>query len=702
MVPCDTYVAVLGRVLLTGAAGLLGQATCASLAARGVGVLALDRLPGVAAAAGVEYVCSDVCDAATVRSLVARVDAVIHLAALVGVDAYLARPDEVLDVNILGTRTVLRACAQRGLPVVVASSSEVYGRAGGVLRETSEGVLGPPQVQRWCYAASKRVAEHYVWAAAARGLPCAVLRFFNVYGPTLDAPGSERVLSRFVRAVARGEALVVHGDGQAVRAFCYVDDAVAGLLAVFDALVAGRSAVRGRVFNVGRDEPVTIETLARKVVALSQHAAGYVFRPAEEDHGAGFDAIPYRVPDLTAIEEATGWRAQHSLDVGLRRVLAAHQLLRGELSQEPEAKVPWVRPYVDPDAALLRTMHHTLASGVLSNEGPEVTAFEGELARWCGAPHVAVTSSGTTALTLAALALGLRGRALMPSFTFIATQAALARAGVDVVFCDIDPLRWTLDPEAVARALALHADIAAVVAVNVYGVPPDLDGLAAVCRAAGVPLLYDAAHGVGTRVDGLRFSTAPDVTVYSFHATKVLPAVEGGAVLTCDGALDRELRRLRGHGLADDLHGSTPGLNGRMDELRAAVGRHVLRGLDAALRRRRAYAERLRSAAAATGVFTVQEIPAGVESNHQNFAVLCAAVARASATFEAAGVATRRYFYPALHRLRCAGEGPALPVTERVAEAVLCLPLHARMDERTLSRVEDAIVRAALAQQESR
>jgi dTDP-4-amino-4,6-dideoxygalactose transaminase/nucleoside-diphosphate-sugar epimerase len=684
---------VVGRVLLTGAHGLIGEATQRALVARGTRLLALDVREGHGAASEVEVRRADVRDAAALDPLFDRVDAVIHLAAVVGVDAYLADPDAVLDVNVLGTRNVLRGCEARGLPVLVASTSEVYGRAGGVLTEASEGLYGPPSAQRWCYATSKRAAEHYTFAAAARGLPCAVVRFFNVYGPRLDAPGYERVVTRFVRAVQRGEALIVHGDGSDVRAFCYVDDAVEGMLRVFDALIAGRGEARGRAFNVGRDEPVTIGELARSVVALAAHAPGVVTRPAAADHGPGFDPIPFRTPDLSA-----GWRAPTSLQEGLRRVLAAHDLLRADAPAAPDPPIPWVRPLFEPDAALLGSMLRSLAAGVVTNEGPVVAAFEHELAGWLGVSTLAATANGTTALTLAALALGLRGRAVMPAFTFVATAAAMARAGVGALYCDIDPERWTLDPDALARTLAAHPEACAVVAVNVYGVAPDLARIGALCRAAGIPLVYDNAHGLGTRVDGARVPPEPDVVAFSLHATKVLPAVEGGAVVARDAALDRELRRLRRHGLADNPYATSASLNGRIDELRAAVGRHLLRGLDGALARRRAYAERLRAAVAAAGHFTLQHLPPGVESNHQNLGVLCAEIDLARAAFEAGGVGTRRYFYPGLHQMQSAAGGAALPVTERVAEAVLCLPLHARMDDRTLARVEAAIRRADAAQ----
>jgi UDP-glucose 4-epimerase len=670
---------------------------------RGLHVLAFDLRDPPEIAQGVEFVPGDVRDVAALAALAVRVDAVIHLAAEVGVEAYLTRPDDVLDVNILGTRNVLRACEAHGLPVVVASTSEVYGRAGGVLSESSDGLYGPPSAQRWCYATSKRAAEHYAFAAAARGLPCAVVRFFNVYGAALDAVGHERVVTRFVRAVQRGEPLVVHGDGSDVRAFCHVDDAAEGLVRVFEALAAGRDDVRGRAFNIGRDEPVTVASLAGAVVALTGHAAGVRWVPAADDHGAGFDPIPHRVPDLGAIEGALGWRAETSLDAGLRRVLGAHGLLRPDApSAADEPPIPWVRPCIEPDAALMATIHRSLSSGAVTNEGPEVAAFERELGAWLDAPHVAAVGSGTVALTLAAMALGLRGRAVMPAFTFVATQAAFARAGVGAVFCDIDPERWTLDPDALARVLAAHDDISAVVAVNVYGVAPDLARIGALCRAAGVALVYDAAHGVGARVDGARAPAEPDVIAHSLHATKVLPAVEGGAAVTRDAALDREIRRLRRHGLADDPRATTPSLNGRMDELRAAVGRHTLRGLDAALARRRSYAERLRAAAAGAGGFTLQRLPERAESSHQNLGVLCDRIEVARASFEASGVETRRYFFPALHQLSGAPRGEGLPVTERVAAAALCLPLHARMDERTIARVEAAVGLAGRAQRGTR
>ncbi len=689
------------KILIVGSSGLVGRALATAFRHDGILVRGLDTNVPTPDGGLDDFVQGDVRDEALLARLIADATAVVHLAAVVGVDAYLSRPDEVLDVNILGTRAVLRACEAHRVPVIVASTSEVYGRGGASLREDADCVYGPASLQRWCYATSKRAAEHYVYASAARGLRTAVVRFFNVYGAQLDPVGRERVVSRFVRALQRREPLPLFDEGAEVRAFCYVDDAAEAVLRLVRATLAGDPAVCGRAFNVGRDEPVTIAELAERFLRLAAQGNGVSHAAAAAHHGEGFDAVSWRSPDLAAIERATGWRANTSLDEGVRRVLDAHGLLTDEAPPPSEPRIPYVRPRFDADAALTATMRRSLDSGVVTDEGPEACAFEAECAAWLSAPLAIATSNGTTALTLAALALGVRGPVAMPSFTYVATEAALRLAGATPVYCDITRDRWTLDPDALEALLAARRDVRAVVAVNVYGVPPDLPRIAALCRRAGVPLLYDDAHGFGTEVGGRRFTDEADVTAYSLHATKVMPAVEGGLAITKDAALAAEIRRLRRHGIADDILATTPGLNGRLDELRAAVGRHSLRGLDGALARRRAYADQLRASIALAGeLFELQHTPDDVASNHQNLAVLVrdaglVASGAITAHFDALGIGTRRYFYPALHTLPGAVAERPLPVTERVAASVLCLPLHSRMDARTLARVQDAVARAA-------
>jgi UDP-glucose 4-epimerase len=312
-------------VLVTGGGGFLGSALVPYLVARGARVASLDVATPTGGPA-VEIVHADVRDEAAVDRWVEWADAVVHLAAVVGVDRYLRDPEGVLDTNVLGTRVVAQACLARRRPLLLASTSEIYGLTGGTLSEDSPRTLGGSASARWSYALSKATAEEYVRALARRGLAHTVLRYFNVYGPDLDRPGMGRVISRFLGAIREGRPLPLVDGGAATRSFCYVDDAVTATSAALDSLCTGGAAA-GRAINVGRDEPVTVRHLAELLIELSGHAAGTVDVPGDEVFGEGFEDIPTRVPDLTRARELLGFEARVDLREGLRRTLAHADLL---------------------------------------------------------------------------------------------------------------------------------------------------------------------------------------------------------------------------------------------------------------------------------------------------------------------------------------------------------------------------------------
>jgi dTDP-4-amino-4,6-dideoxygalactose transaminase len=260
-----------------------------------------------------------------------------------------------------------------------------------------------------------------------------------------------------------------------------------------------------------------------------------------------------------------------------------------------------------------------------------------------------------------------------------------------------------MSPAHVGRLLAADPSIRLVVPVNVFGVQPHLG---AIRRAIGsrTALLLDNAHGFGTEQGGARCPRGAPVQTYSFHATKTLAAVEGGAVVAWDPRLLAEVRRLRNHGIGPDPRVSGPGFNAKMSELHALVGLRSLQGLEASLARRREYAERLRQTMTADcpEAFTAQVIPRGMRSNFQNLGVLCRRGGQPNAqsvqtALDRAGIETRRYFWPPLHQLPAYRGRCALPITDAVGEAILCLPLHSRMDTHVLDRIEDALRQAARA-----
>jgi dTDP-4-amino-4,6-dideoxygalactose transaminase len=364
------------------------------------------------------------------------------------------------------------------------------------------------------------------------------------------------------------------------------------------------------------------------------------------------------------------------------------------VTPQDRALIPMVRPEVEGVEELAATLAGILRSGRLTNGGPVLAEFEAALARSLGADDAVAVTNGAIAIDLAIEAAGVpRGRAILPAFTFIATLNAAVHAGFEPVFCDIDRETWTLDPEHLGRLLAQHG-ATLLLPVNVFGVPPALHEIAALARTAGAAVIYDCAHGMGTAAPGTDAAALTRARTLSFHATKVLVAAEAGAVLSTDREVLARARRLRNHGLAQPGVVAHAGFNAKLDELRAAVGLASLRRLPEVLARRRAYFERLRAALSRhPGVYRVQRIPDGVRPNGQNLGVWLPDrnIEAAIAAFARHGVEARRYFYPPLHTIPGLSGASGLPRTERLCASQVCLPLHARMDEETLQRIEAAI-----------
>lgn len=344
--------------------------------------------------------------------------------------------------------------------------------------------------------------------------------------------------------------------------------------------------------------------------------------------------------------------------------------------------VPFVRPELHVDAALMASLEAILRSGQVSNHGSQAQAFEQEMGAWFSQP-VALCGSGTAGLTAGLLALGRRGKAILPAFTYIATRNAVLSAGLQPLYGDIDLHTWTLCPRHLEALLQAHGDVAVVVAVTVFGVTPDLAALAALTEPRGIALVVDDAHGWGSES---RDYARADLRVLSLHATKNLAAVEGGVILARDPALLQAARLRVHHGLdhaapLDSVHGG----NFRMSELHAAVGRQNLRHLADNLRARRDHAERLAQLVDGLEGLERQGQRPGCRSGWQNFGARLAladsgAMDAAVADLQARGVMARRYFWPPLHRL--AGAPPcALPVTDALMRQQLCLPLFHHMHE---------------------
>lgn len=319
--------------LVTGGCGFIGSHLAEALLARGHRVTVIDDLStgAIANIAGFRdhpqfrHHIESVLNRPLMAELVDAADEVYHLAAAVGVRLIVERPVDTIEINIRGTEVVLDMAAKKGKRVLIASSSEVYGKGARVpFGEEDDCVLGPSTRPRWSYACSKLIDEFLALAHhRERGLPTVVARLFNTVGPR-QTGAHGMVIPRMVEAALAGAPVVVHGDGQQTRTFCHVHDTVAALIALMDTPEA-----KGRVFNVGGEEEVTIAELARRIIAITGSRSPVQLVPHSEVFGPDFEDLRRRVPDTARLRALTGWRPTRSLNQIIEDVVAERRAAKG-------------------------------------------------------------------------------------------------------------------------------------------------------------------------------------------------------------------------------------------------------------------------------------------------------------------------------------------------------------------------------------
>ena len=338
------------RALITGGAGFIGSHLAEALLVRGYSVTAIDdlstgRIENIVHLTGhprFQIAVDNIANKSLVDRLVAQSDVVYHLAAAVGVELVLSNPVGVIETNILGGHTVLQAAARHQKKVLVASTSEIYGKSTHLpFREDGDWIMGPTTKARWSYATSKAVDEFLGLAYHRQTqLPVVIFRLFNTVGPRQTGRYG-MVIPRLVRQALKGQPLTVYGNGQQSRCFCDVEDAVRAIVGLSES-----SDAIGQVFNVGSTNEVTILELAQRVLRLSSeveqlaahpnlltHAPGcaavaprvddgrIVFIPYDQAFEPGYEDMQRRVPNINRIKAAIMWEPRVSLDTTLRRVI---------------------------------------------------------------------------------------------------------------------------------------------------------------------------------------------------------------------------------------------------------------------------------------------------------------------------------------------------------------------------------------------
>jgi dTDP-4-amino-4,6-dideoxygalactose transaminase len=332
----------------------------------------------------------------------------------------------------------------------------------------------------------------------------------------------------------------------------------------------------------------------------------------------------------------------------------------------------------------------------LTNNGQFHQQFEAALAGYLGVKHISFFTNGMSALQAGMQALRITGEVITTPFTFVATTHAIHLNGCTPVFCDIEPDTFTLDPEKVESLITPRTT--AIMPVHVYGNPCQHEKLKKIADTYGLKLFYDAAHVFGVKKDGASVANWGDLSMLSFHATKVFNTLEGGALVTDDETLKKRIDYLRNFGFQDEVTVLAPGSNGKVDEVRSAYGLLQLKYVDGEIAKRQQvsafYREHLKDV---SGIRILQDIP-GVRHNYGYFPILVDEDAYGMTrdalyeTFKADGIFARRYFYPLCsqfptYRALKSAQPGRLPIAEEIAGCVLCLPVYAGLDVEMLDQI---------------
>jgi UDP-glucose 4-epimerase len=310
------------RILLTGGAGFIGSHLADHYVAKGDQVTILDNFStgsqeNIAHLAGkVITVDGDIRNVELVEKLTIDADLVLHMAAALGVNTILESPLESMSTNITGSEVVLNAAAKFNKRIIIASTSEIYGKnPKQPLNEADDRVVGAPQKIRWTYSDAKAIEEAMAFALhQEKKLPVTTVRLFNTVGPRQSGRYG-MVVPRFVQAALKNQALTIYGDGTQSRVFCHVDDAVAAI-----AKIAATDATIGDVFNVGGSGEVSIKELAERVIATTKSQSVITYTPYSDAYPAGFEDIQRRVPDISKIKQAIGWAPTKDLETIIKDI----------------------------------------------------------------------------------------------------------------------------------------------------------------------------------------------------------------------------------------------------------------------------------------------------------------------------------------------------------------------------------------------
>ncbi|MDY7531905.1 DegT/DnrJ/EryC1/StrS family aminotransferase [Pseudomonas sp. Bout1] len=357
------------------------------------------------------------------------------------------------------------------------------------------------------------------------------------------------------------------------------------------------------------------------------------------------------------------------------------------------------QPYLPPLEEFVPYLEKIWDSKTLTNGGPMHQQLEKELCEYLGVEHIALFNNGTIALLTALQALRVTGEVITTPYSFVATAHSLLWNGLQPVFVDIDPVTFNLDPKKVEAAIT--SKTTAIMPVHCYGYSCDTDAIQNIADNYNLKIIYDAAHAFGVNDAGGSILRHGDLSILSFHATKVFNTFEGGAIVCPDAKTKKRIEQLKNFGFVDEVTVVAPGINGKLSEINAAFGLLQLKHIDSAMSLRKEIGQRYSSGLKSVEGISLSHISAGLESNYSYYPILVEDDYPLSRdelyeVLKEQNVFGRRYFFPlisefSMYRSMPSADSRNLPVAHDISSKVLCLPIYPALEMSAVDKVVEII-----------
>lgn len=359
------------------------------------------------------------------------------------------------------------------------------------------------------------------------------------------------------------------------------------------------------------------------------------------------------------------------------------------------------QPALPPFEEFVEYLRQIWDSKVLTNNGPFHQQFEKALAEYLGVKYISVFTNGTLALITALQALRITGEVITSPFSFVATTHSLWWNNIKPVFVDIEPEHFNLDPEKIEAAITPQTT--AIMPVHVYGNPCKVEAVQRIADAYGLKVIYDAAHAFGVKISGNSLMNFGDLSVLSFHATKVFNTIEGGAIVCHEEKLKQRIDFLKNFGFADEVTVVAPGINAKMNELQAAYGLLQLKYVDEYIAKRKTIADIYRRSLSSVPGIHFHKDMENVSHSYPYFPVLIDAEQYGHARdyvyeiLREQNIYGRRYFFPLIsqfpsYRGLASSKPENLPIATKVADQVICLPIYPELPHKSINQIINVLI----------